>query len=145
MGPFRRSTQPDKAYPDLIGHILDLAQMTVHFVAGLVDGLDRGTGQLQLPTRFKRHIRAVLFQPDQFAALRHRGPVVAVAQPLQHHPDRPFTFVGQRLVGVFAIAKLFVLCTDAPLIFGLASVRQIFGQLFVTLNGAAAGLWNGHV
>ncbi len=79
MRPFRRGPKADEPRADLIGDFVHLAQVFVHLVAGLVDRLQRRAAEFQLATRFQRHVRAVLDQTDDVAALQHRIPAEPVA------------------------------------------------------------------
>ena len=144
VGPDRRRAQPDEARADLVGDLLDLAQVLVHLVAGLVDGLQRCAGQFQLPARLQAHIGTVLDQSDDVATLFHRRPSEAVAQPLQHGADRTRAVIGQRQHPGVAIAELLVLRADAPAVLGLAAGLQIAGQVCMGVDRTAAGLRNGH-
>jgi hypothetical protein len=145
MRPFRRRAEPDEAHADLVGDVLDVAQVGVHLVAGLVDGLKRRARQFELPARFEADIRAVLFQPDELARLLQRLPAVPVAQALQHGQHAVLAVIGDGVVGVLAIAELLVLGADAPVRARFAAAFQIIRELGAVLDRPAAGLGDGHV
>ena len=144
MGPDRGCPQTDEADTDLVGHVLDLAQVLVHLVAGFVDCLDGGTGQFQLSARFKTDIRAILDQTDQLAAFFDRGPAMGVAQACEDRQHRAGAVIGDGLQRILAITELLVLGPDAPILFGFAARRQVLDQLGRVLDRPAAGLRDGH-
>ena len=144
MHPFGCGPQPDETDTDLVGDILDVAQVGVHLVAGLVDRLQWRAAQFQLSARFQADIRAVLFQPDQVAFFQHRRPAVLIAQPFQHRQHTAFARIGNGAVRVLAIAEFLVLGPDAPIGFRLAAIGKVFSQLRVIFDRPAAGLRNGH-
>ncbi len=144
MRPDGRGPKADEPDANLVRDILDLAQVVVHLVTGLVNGFQRRARQFQRPARFKADVCAILCQADQMPAFLDRGPAVAVAQPFQNGADGPRAVIGNGFQRVFAIAELFVFGTDAPIFFRLAPLGQEFCQLINVFNGASAGLWDGH-
>jgi hypothetical protein len=94
--PDRGGAQTDEPHADPVRDLAHLAQVLVHLVTGLVDRLERGARQLQLPAGFEADIRAVLFQPDDVVALEDRATSRTVLQSFQHGTNRPFALVGQR-------------------------------------------------
>ena len=81
MRPDRSRTQTDELRPDLIGDILNLAQVDVHLVTGLMNCLQSGARKLKCPAGFQTDIRAFFFQADQLVRLHHRRPAVPITQP----------------------------------------------------------------
>ena len=73
VGPVRRRAEADEAGADLVGDRLHLAQVLVHLVAGLVDGPERGAGELELPAGLEADVGAVLLQADELAGLLDRA------------------------------------------------------------------------
>jgi hypothetical protein len=71
--PDRGGAQPDEADADPVRHFADLPQVFVHFVAGLVDRLQRCARQLQLPAGLEADIRAVLLEADDVVAFEDRA------------------------------------------------------------------------
>src|SRR6056297_2136802 len=144
MSPLRCRTKPDKSHADLVCDILHVTQVGVHFVACLVNGLERRARQFKLPTRLKAYIGAVFLQPDEFAGFLYRCPAVAVPKPFENGQNTAFTFKRDRRERVTAISEFFVLSANAPIYLRLAATLKIPGQLAMMFDRSAAGLGNGH-
>ena len=138
--PFRRGAEADETRPDRVGHLAHLAQMLVHLVAGLVDGLERGAGELELAAGLEADIRPVLDETDQVARLLDRLPAEALGQPGEHGADRAGPVIGQRRMGLEIVAELLVLCPDAPVLGWLAARLKITHQFGPALDRAAPRL-----
>ena len=52
--PFRRGAEAEEADAERRGAFAHLGEMGVHLAAGLVDGLERRAGQLELAARLER-------------------------------------------------------------------------------------------
>ena len=49
--PFRVEAEPEHAEAELVANLAHLAEVLVHLVAGLMNGLERGAAQLELAAR----------------------------------------------------------------------------------------------
>jgi hypothetical protein len=69
-------TEPDKADTERLCELLELGQMRIEFVAGLVQGLHRRARQLELATRLQRDRATTgdIGQTDRVVALHDRLP-----------------------------------------------------------------------
>jgi hypothetical protein len=112
--PDRCGAKANETGADGVGYLMHLGQVGVHFVAGLMDGLQGRAGKFQLTARLQADIGAVLLQADDVAALKDRRPAEAFAQPLQHGADRAGALVWQGRVVGQAVAELLVLGADPP-------------------------------
>lgn len=127
--PDRCRSKADEADTDLVGDVLDLGQVDVHLIAGVVDGLDRGTGEFKLAAGFKRHVGAVLFEANEFVPFHDRGPAVLVTQAFQNGAHAAVAVIGDGLERVLAVAELLVLGADAPVVAWFAAAFEIACQL----------------
>ena len=123
----RGETEPDEARINLAGNFCHLGQVGVHLVTGLVQGLKRCAGQFKLASRFQGNgTTAGLFiaqqRNDTFAFIG-RFPAEAL-HAFQHGLYGRTGFARRVVVGhggeiTDAVAELFVLGADPPIVLGL--------------------------
>ena len=68
LAPDRAAAEADEARAHVVGERLHLVEVLVHLVAGLVDGLERRAGELELAAGLEADVGAVLGQADELAA-----------------------------------------------------------------------------
>ena len=101
-----------------------------------MDGFQRSTRELELPTRLQRDRGALTLQRDQLAALADRLPVEAL-ETRQHFLDaRPVRLVRQGRVIGQGKAEFLVLGADTELVLGLFAGGEIGRQLVQIFNGS---------
>ena len=126
--------------------LLDLRQMRMHLVTGLVQCLQRCTGQLELPARLQRDGTAALRQRDDILAFVNGLPAELVDQPVQDGANAVLTEIGQPLVIAEAEREFLVLRADAPVGARRAAGFQILDELRLAGDRLALGAWGtGHV
>ena len=81
-----------------------------------MDGLQRRTRQLELPTRLQGNVAALFGERDDLAILLNRLPTKAACQPLQDCADTIGAVVGNMLQTVACESKLLVFSSEPPLI-----------------------------
>src|SRR5262249_36684266 len=101
-------------------HRLDLVEMAVDLVAGLVDRAQRCARQLELAARLEADVAVALVERDRVAVLDHRLPTIA-RQTLEQRADAARAVVGQPAMIVERERELLVLGADAPLVDRLAA------------------------
>jgi hypothetical protein len=101
----------------------------VHLAAGLVQGLDRRAGQLDLAARLEGDAGAPALEGNRPALLPHHLPAELSSQALQQRPDTALALVRQWPQVIVGIAELLVLGADPPLGLGLAPGREVLDQL----------------
>ena len=138
-GPVRGEADAEKADLQLLADRLDLGQVGVDLVAGLVQVLPRRPGELDLAARLQRHRLAVEGERDRPAVLHHRPPPETPAQPLEQGAHPAVAVVGERLAVAQPEAEFLVLGADAPRRRRLAAARDVLDELLVAGNGIARG------
>ena len=94
-----------------------LREMRHQFGAGLVHGLDRRTGQFELPAGLQRDGAAAgdVGQSDDVVALHDRLPAEHVLHAFEQRMDRAPPMVGHRAMAIEREHELLVLGTDAEI------------------------------
>src|SRR5690606_25454436 len=132
-----------EAKPQFVRHHLDLDQVLAGFRTDIVDVLQRGARQLELPARLQADrggiaLGVLLLHGDDVAALLDRRPAEA-GQTLQHGADARRAVIAGAAETVLQEAEFLVLGPDAPLSLGLHAFgqktrhglkRQRFGLVF---------------
>ena len=127
--PLGLEAQAEHADAERGGDRAHLIEVLVHLAAGLVQGLDRGAGQLDLAARLEGDAGAAPLQRDRPLVFRDHLPAELPGQTFEQRPDAPFALVRQRPQVVVRIAELLVLGADAPLGLRLAAGLEVFDQL----------------
>ena len=132
--PLRLEAHAEETQLQFAGHLRHFVEVGAGLHAGLVDGLQRRTGQLQLTGRFQRHRGAIAQQGDRVAVLLHRLPAEA-DQAVEQRFDAALAFEGRRAQVIQAEPELLVLGADAPLRAGLLAGGDHLHQLRAVGNG----------
>ena len=112
-----------------LADLFDLVEVSVHFVAGLMQGFQRRAGEFDLAARLQRDVAAFLGQRDRLVAFEHRHPAAVFGQAFQEGADAALALVGQGLQVVPREGELLVLGADAPSVLRLAALFQIGDEL----------------
>src|SRR5579883_136582 len=143
----RRRIEAQSQEPDAerVAHGAHLAQMLMHFVAGLMQRLERRTGKLELAARLERDRAARPRECHEIAGIEHRLPAEP-HQALQESANAVGTVIGDAAMIAAAEDEFFVLRADAPLARWLAARGKIVDELPLVGDRRAAGeRWSGHV
>ncbi len=100
--------------------------MRHQFGLGLVHGLDRRTGQFELPAGFQRDRPAAgdIVQPDDVAALHDRLPAEQELHTFEQRADAPCALIGNGTVALQREWRLLVFGADPEFRIGLCARFQ---------------------
>ena len=124
--PGRRHAEPEEADAERARDLAQLRQMRHQLRAGLMHGLDRRAGQLELPARLERDRAAAgdVEQADDVAVLEDRLPAEQVLHAFEQRADAAPALVRDRPVALDRERKFLVLGADAELRLRLARPRR---------------------
>jgi len=119
-------------------HRAYLLQMLVHFVAGLMQRLERCAGKLELAARLERDGAALpVRKPDEIASVAHGRPAEAL-QALEKRAYAVVAVIGRWLVVAEPKDEFLVLGADTPLRGGLAAGGEMLDELALLRDRHAA-------
>ena len=118
--------EPEIAYANF-DDLLDLAEVFVDFGAGLMQGLERGAGKLELAARLERDGTGVADKGDRLPLLAHRLPAEAL-QPLEDGADATRPLIGDRAQIIGPEGEFLMLGADAPRFLGLAPGLEVLDK-----------------
>ena len=135
--PFRAHAEPEEADAERARDLAQLRQMRHQLAAGLVDGLDRRAGKLELSARLERdrpaagHVR----EADDVRPVHDRLPAEQMLHADQQRMDRALALIGHRIVAVGREGEFLVLGADAELRFRLRALFEPGDQLVARFDG----------
>src|SRR5215469_3428229 len=127
--PFRVEAKPEHTEAELVANLAYLAEVLVHLVAGLMNGLERRAAQLELASGLERdRTLRIVRQRDRIIVFEDRFP----AKPshlAEHGSDPVRTLVGHSVQVRPAKDEFFVLGADPPCGGRLTAGFEIFDGL----------------
>src|SRR5262249_21870453 len=121
--------EAEHAEPQLVTNLAHLAQMLMHFVAGLMQSFERRSAQLELAPGLERdRTSSIVRERDRIAVLDDGFPA-ETSHFAQHGADPVRTVVRHPAQIRAAEDKFFVLGADSPSGRGLAAGLEILDEL----------------
>ena len=110
--------------------------MRVALAAGLVDGLERRAGKLELAAGLQRDraLAGRLHQTDDPALVEDRIPAERALHAFQQRADAAFAAIGHGCVAIDIERELFVFGADAPLVARLVALCEICDEFVAALD-----------
>ncbi len=128
----RPHAETQKALAGLFADRLDLLQVTAGFGAGLMQIIERRSGQFELTCRFQAHRAVSPLHRDNLAILLDRLPA-EFGQRIEEIADAAGFVIGGRMQIGAAIDEFFVLGADQPFVLRLLALGENFQQLLAVL------------
>src|SRR6516162_1621731 len=127
--PFRIEAEPEHAKPELVANLAHLAEVLVHFVASLMNGLERSAAQLELATRLERdRALRIVRQRDRIVIFEDWLPTKP-GHLAKHRGDSIRSLIGDPVQIRAAKDEFLVLGPNPPRRRRLAPGFEIFDEL----------------
>ena len=129
--PFRAGAETEEADAERLGHLAQLGKMGVRFATGLVDGLQRCAGKLELAARFERYraLAGGLDEADDPPGVDDRLPAEHRLHAPEQRGDAALAFVGHRRIVAEEERELLMFRPDPEGVLGLAAGSDVARQI----------------